>query len=162
MDTLKKLETSHTLWSVIDDEAILEPYSGRYSSHIKNAILFEISEDDEDGTYPRVCDYIRLTNAIESEGTSAYLNRCAKRKKLSFEFMGVTITRTAEYEDNAVIEFKTPIDVVFGRVGEEPIIRKVKKMTGEFTHDWFWRNNGRQDKVANGFEIWFNIKECLE
>ena len=46
MDTLKKLETSHTLWSVIDDEAILEPYSGRYSSHIKNAILFEISEDD--------------------------------------------------------------------------------------------------------------------
>jgi hypothetical protein len=35
-------------------------------------------------------------------------------------------------------------------------------MTGEFTHDWFWRNNGRQDKVANGFEIWFNIKECLE
>jgi hypothetical protein len=34
-------------------------------------------------------------------------------------------------------------------------------MKGEFTHDWFWTRNGRQDKMANGFEIWFSIKEYL-
>ena len=162
MDTVKKLETSHALWNVVEDGAPLEPYTGRNSSHIEKAILFESSSDDEDGTYPRVSDYTRLANAIDSDGTSAYLNRCGRRKKLNFDFMGVNVTRTAEYEDKAVIEFKEPIDVVFGRVGEEPIIKKVKKIRGEFTHDWYWTRNGRQTKIANGFKIWFNIKEYLE
>ena len=155
------METSHSLWNIIEDNAAFAGYT-RKGFDIKNAMLFEISSDDEDGTYPRVCDYTRLANAIDGDGVSAYLNRCAKRNKLNFNFMGVKVIRDAAYEDKATIEFAEPINVVFGQIGEERIIKKVKKMKGEFTHEWFWTKRGRQQKIANGFEIWFNVKEYLE
>ena len=157
------MESTHTLWDVIEEGKVLSPYTGSHSSpHIRKAILFEISEDTEDGTYPRVSDYVRLTNKIEANGTSVWVNRLTrKRNKKSIEFFGCKIERSADYEDEATIEFATPIQVIFGYVGDEPIIKEIKKIKGEFTHDWFWMKSGRQDKVANGFEIWFNIKEFL-
>jgi len=48
--------------------------------------------------------------------------------------------------------------MVFGYVGERAVIEKVKKIEGEFTHDWFFKKSGRQDKIANGFEIWFEVQ----
>ena len=156
------MESTHTIWDIIEENKTLLPYSGGYSSHIKKAILFEISDDNEDGTYPRVSDYTRLANQIDNDGTSAWVNRLTrKRNKKTIEFYGCKIERSADYEDEAIIEFATPIQVIFGYVGDEPIVKEVKKIKGEFTHDWFWSKNGRQDKIANGFEIWFNIKEFL-
>jgi hypothetical protein len=156
------MDSTHTLWDVIEEGKVLSPYTGANSSHIRKAILFEISEDTEDGTYPRVSDYTRLANQIENDGTSAWVNRLTrKRNKKTIEFYGCKIERSADYQDEAIIEFATPIPVVFGYVGDEPIIKEVSKIKGEFTHDWFWMKNGRQDKIANGFEIWFNIKEFL-
>jgi len=76
--------------------------------------------------------------------------------------MGCTIVREKEYEDEAIVEFTEPIDVVLDYIGGEPVVKKVKKIKGEFTHDWFWIRGGRQDEIANGFEIWFNIEEYLE
>ena len=157
------METTHSIWDIIEEDKVLDPYTRKHSYHIKNSILFEISDDNEDGTYPRVCDYTRLANKIDSDGTSVWVNRLtSKKNKKNIEFWGCQIQRTAEYEDEATIEFKTPIKVIFGYIGDEPIIKEVKKIRGEFTHDWFWTKNGRQDKIANGFEIWFNIKEFLE
>jgi hypothetical protein len=156
------METTHTLWEIIEEEKVLSPYTGSNSSHITNGILFEISEDNEDGTYPRVSDYTRLANQINNDGTYAWVNRLTrKRNKKTIEFYGCKIERSADYQDEATIEFETPIKVIFGYIGEEPIIKEVKKIKGEFTHDWFWMKNGRQNKIANGFEIWFNIKEFL-
>ena len=156
------MKTSHAVWNVLEDGELLEPISPKNSSHIKNAILFEVSDDNEDGTYPRVSDYVRLVNKIENEGTSVWVNRLTRKKnKKSIGFMGCNITRTSDYEDSAVIEFNEPIKVVFGYIGDSPIIKEIKKIRGEFTHDWFWTRNGRQDKVANGFEIYFNIKEYM-
>jgi len=157
------METTHTLWDILDEGKVLEPHTGRYASHIKNSILFEISSDDEDGTYPRVCDYTRLANRLDRDGTSCWVNRLSKKKnKNNIEFWGCNIKRSADYQNEAVIEFPEPIQVLFGYIGEEPIIKEVKKIRGEFTHDWFWTRNGRQEKIANGFEIWFNIEEYLE
>lgn len=156
------MDSTHTLWDVIEEGKVLSPYTGSNSSHIRKAILFEISEDTEDGTYPRVSDYTRLANQIDNDGTSAWVNRLTrKRNKKTIEFYGCKIERSADYQDEAIIEFATPIQVIFGYVGDAPIVKEVKKIKGEFTHDWFWSKNGRQDKIANGFEIWFNIKEFL-
>jgi hypothetical protein len=156
------METTRSLWEVIEDEKVLDPYTGNHSSHIKNAILFEMSDDCEDGTYPRVCDYTRLANKIDADGTSAWVNRLSRKKnKKTIEYYGCKIQREADYEDNAIIEFAKPIKVIFGYIGEDPIIKEVNKVKGEFTHDWFWMKNGRQDKIANGFEVWFNITEYL-
>jgi len=157
------METTHRIWDIIDEDKILDPYTPKHSHHIKNSIMFEISDDNEDGTYPRVCDYTRLANRLDADGTSAWINRLTRKKnKKSIDFGGCKIIRSADYEDSAIIEFETPIKVIFGYIGSDPIIREVKKIRGEFTHDWFWMKNGRQDKIANGFEIWFNINEYVE
>jgi hypothetical protein len=72
------------------------------------------------------------------------------------------IIRDSKWDSEATLEFKEPIDVVIGKIGEKLIIEKVKKIRGEFQHDWFWTRNGRQDKIANGYEIWFVINSYLE
>ena len=81
---------------------------------------------------------------------------------MEIDFCGVKITRGRDWDTEATLEFKEPIEVVMGHVGETPTVVKVKKIKGEFTHDWFFRKSGRQDKIANGFEIWFEIKKYLE
>jgi hypothetical protein len=156
------MKTTHSIWNIIDDGEILEPAKGTMGS-CKNGILFEISSDDEDGTYPRVSDYVRFANKLDEEGASYFINRCTRKKnKKVVDFMGIKIIRNNDWDDRAILEFKEPIKVVMGKIGEEKVIREVKKIRGEFNHDWFWMKNGRQDKIANGFEIWFNIEEYLE
>jgi hypothetical protein len=155
------MKTSHSLWHIIDDGEVLEPVKSSCSS-IARGILFEISQDSDDGTFPRVSDYTRFVNKLEEEGTSYFLNRCTrKRNKLKIDFMGVTIIREKDWDDRAILEFEKPIQVAMGKIGDELVIREVKRIRGEFNHDYFWVNNGRQDKMANGFEIWFNIHEYL-
>lgn len=157
------MKTTHSIWEVIDEGTVLRPHSGNHSHHIKHAILFEISDDCEDGTYPRVSDYTRLANKIDADGPAAWINRLTRKKnKLKIDFEGCTIIRDAAWKDEAILEFKEPIEVLFAYIGETPLVRDVKKIKGEFVHDWFWLKSGRQDKIANGFEIWFNIHEYLE
>jgi hypothetical protein len=157
------METSSSIWEILDEGKVLSPISLKNSYHIKNSMLIEISEDTDDGTFPRVSDYKRFANSLDDQGTSYFVNRLTRKKnKLKVDFWGATITRDADYETKAIIEFKDPIKVVMGYVGEKPIIEEVKKIEGEFTHDWFWRKSGRQQDIANGFEIWFNIEKYLE
>jgi len=160
MEAKTKIETTSTLWGITDEGLVLETCNRVH--HISKGILFEISEDGDDGTFPRVCDYMRYANSLEREGTSYYLNRLTRKKnKYVVEIEGVKIIREASYETKAIIEFPEPIEVIVAVIGDEPVIKKIKSFEGEFIHDWFWRNDGRQDKIANGFEIWFNIEKFL-
>jgi hypothetical protein len=152
------MKTTHSIWHILDDGEAFEGVNIS-SSFIKNGMLFEISEDTDDGTFPRVSDYMRFANSLNSEGASYFLNRLTKKKnKLELDFCGVKITRKNQWDTKAILEFKEPIEMVFGYVGERAVIEKVKKMEGEFTHDWFFKKSGRQDKIANGFEIWFEVQ----
>ncbi len=155
------MKTSHSLWHIIDDGEVLEPAKDSCSS-IAKGILFEISQDTDDGTYPRVSDYVRFVNKLDVDGASYFINRCTRKKnKKVVDFMGVKIIREHDWETEAILEFEKPIQVMMGKIGDEPIIREVKKIRGEFNHDYFFTRGGRQDKLANGFEIWFNIQEYL-
>lgn len=156
METITK-ETSGQLFLIVEDELIFEPYrevnsiAGRFMS-------IEHCDDGEDGTWPRISDYIRLTNRMDSEGTSAFLDWYTGRKKKSDNGY-CTIIRESKYGCDATLVFKKPITVCFGKVGEELVTRQVSKITGEFTHEWFWMKGiRRQDKVANGFEVYFDCK----
>jgi hypothetical protein len=73
------MKTTHTIWEILDEKVALEPFTCR-QTHIKDGILFETSEDTEDGTYPRVCDYMRFANSLDREGTSYFLNRLTRKK----------------------------------------------------------------------------------
>ena len=153
------MTTTHTIWGILDGDG---PLKGIRFGESANALNFEVSQDTDDGTYPRLCDYMRDINALENEGTSHFLNRLTRKKnKLKIVYEGVTIIRDSKWSTDAVLEFKEPIDVVVGTVGERLIIEKVQRIKGEFDHDYFWTKNGLQDKVANGYEIWFKIKEYL-
>jgi hypothetical protein len=155
------MKTTHSIWHILDDGEVFEG-ANISSSFIKNAMLFEISEDTDDGTFPRVSDYMRFANSLDSDGTSYFLNRLSRKKnKLELDFCGVKITRESQWDCKAILEFPEPIDVIMGHVGEKAIIEKVKRIQGDFTHDWFFRKSGRQDKIANGFEIWFEVEKYL-
>ena len=155
------MTTTHSIWEILDEGVTFEPVDLK-SSFIKNAMLFEISEDTDDGTFPRVSDYTRFANSLDSEGTSYFINRLSRKKnKLELDFCGVKITRGSQWDCKAILEFPEPIDVIMGYVGEKAIVEKVKRIQGDFTHDWFFRKSGRQDKIANGFEIWFEVEKYL-
>ena len=149
------METAHSIWGVLDGDG---PLKGIKMDFGNNCMLFEVSQDTDDGTYPTVASYTRDANGLDDEGASHFLNRLTRKKnKLEIEYDGVKIIRECRWDTKATLEFKEPIDVVIGQVGDKTIIEKVTKIGGEFTHDWFWSKNGRQDKIANGYEIWFVI-----
>lgn len=95
---------------------------------------------------------------MESDGTSAFLDwYCGKKIKSDNGYC--VITRKTKYGVDATIEFKSPITIVFGKVGEELVTKQVSKITGEFTHEWFWmKGERRQNRYANGFEIFFDCQ----
>jgi hypothetical protein len=155
------MTTTHSIWEILDEGVTFDPVDLK-SSFIKNAMLFDISEDTDDGTFPRVSDYTRFANSLDGNGTSYFLNRLSRKKnKLELDFCGVKITRGSQWDCKAILEFPEPIDVIMGYVGEKAIVEKVKRIQGEFTHDWFFKKSGRQDKIANGFEIWFEVEKYL-
>jgi hypothetical protein len=126
-------------------------------------MLFEVSQDTDDGTYPTVASYTRDANALDREGASHFLNRLTRKKdKTLLEYDGVKIIRENKWTEEAVLEFKEPIEILFAYIGETPVVRDVKKIKGTFVHDWFWTKNGRQDRIANGYEIWFVVESYLE
>lgn len=155
------MKTTHSIWSLLDGDS---PLKGTSTQFGRECILFEISQDTDDGCYPRLCDWMRHANSLDSEGTSHWLNRLTRKKnRLSIPYYGgVTIKRDSEWSTDAVLEFDSPIQVVMGMIGERPIIDEVKKIKGSFDHDWFFTRAGRQSKIANGYEIWFSIDEYLE
>ena len=155
------METAHSIWEVTDMEL---PFKGVKFMESQNAMLFDIHEDTDDGTYEKVADWKRFVNKLDNEGTAFFINKLAgkgKRKKTMIEAYDVTIFRKSEWDTDATIEFKEPITVVIGKVGDVEITAEVKRIRGEFDHDYFFKKNGRQQELANGFEIWFKVNEYL-
>lgn len=155
------MEKTHTVWGILYGDG---PFEGVKTHFGRDSMLFEVSQDTDDGTYPTLASYMRDANALENEGASHFLNRMTRKKdKTKIEYDSrMTIIRDSKWNDEAILEFKEPVEIVIGKIGGRPIIEKVKRIKGEFCHDWFWTRNGRQSKIANGYEIWFNIQEYLE
>lgn len=157
------MKTTHSIWDILEEGTVLLPITLQWSNHIKNSILFDVHQDTDDGSFPRVSDWTRFANKIDNDGVYRFLNGLTRKKnKLNIRYDQCIIIRDKDWDDEAVIEFDAPIQVVFGHIGDEPIIKEVKKIKGEFTHDWFYTKCGAQDKIANGVEIYFNIHEYLE
>jgi len=153
---------SHVVWNIVEDKEVFEPIKS-VNGVTGTYMLMEMIEDSHDGTFPRVSDYTRLANRIDKEGISEYLTWIStkKSKKLVSNTGYCTIERTSKFSNEAVIKFETPIKMCFGVVNGEQIIQEIDQIKGEFDHEWFWMKNGRQDKIANGFEVYFNCKNFV-
>jgi hypothetical protein len=154
------ISKSSTIWEINDGEAFDPIKSIHNGATTGMLMLWDVHEDSDDGTFPRVSDWTRLCNRISNSGVSEYLTWISNKKgNLVAKTYYGTIERTAKYSNEAVITLSKPIQVIFGEVNGEPIIKEVDKIHGEFHCDWYWRQNGRQDKYANGLEIFFNCKK---
>ena len=151
------MKTTHSIWSLLDGDG---PLKGLKMDFGDNCMLVEVSQDTDDGTYPTIASYTRDANALDREGASHWINRLTRKKdKTQIEFYdGVKIIREDKWSHAAVLEFEEPVEVVLGYLDETPFVINAKKIKGEFIHDWFWTKNGRQDRIANGYEIWFKIE----
>lgn len=147
------------LWNAMDDgTALVGIPTGGYD----NSILIEVSEDTDDGTFPTLASYTRTINQIEDTGISAWINRWTRKKsKLEIDLGDYKIIREDKYSTTAILEFKEPITIWHTQVGETPVTSKVKRIEGELFHDYYFTRNGRQNKIANGFEVWFSMTKYL-
>jgi hypothetical protein len=153
------MEKTVNLWGAIDGEVLC----GITTVGMDNAVLFDINEDTDDGTFPTLASYTRAINRIENEGITSWLNRMTRKKsKLVIDLGEFKIIRDGAASTEAIIEFEKPIEVWHAKVGETQVTSQVKRIKGEFFHDYFFKKSGRQDKIANGFEVWFSIGEYLE
>lgn len=158
METIEITKTV-TLWDAVECGEVLSPVSSIYQGSTNgNFMLFEMFEDGDDGTFPRVSDFMRVVNAINKEGASAYL-RWIGRSKMKFNQGYCTVEREGKFSNNATLTFDKPISIVVAEVNDKPVIIQANKIEGEFFVDWFWRKGGRQDKVANGCEVWFDCQK---
>lgn len=157
-DTDTTIETSGQLFLIVEDGAIFEPYN-KVNEIGGKFLSFERCADDEDGTFPNITSYIKLVNRMDKDGTVAFLSWYGG-SKMKFDSGYCTVIRTgSKYGCSATLEFKKPITVLFGKVGDKMITEQVTKIHGEFTHEWFWmKGTRRQDQVANGFEVYFDCK----
>ena len=153
------MERTNNLWTAVEEKGILvtRPVNG-----YDNAVLVDQHEDVDDGTFPRVADWTRTVNQIEDSGIQAWINRWTrKRSKLEIDLGEFKIIRESADSAEATLHFKEPITVWLAKIGETNITSPVTKIKGEFFHDYYFIKGGRQDKIANGFEVWFSIKEYL-
>lgn len=147
------MKTSHSIWEIEEGAAICA---------LDRGILFEISEDTDDGWYPTVASWVKAVTRLDENGADSWINSLTRKKnKGKIDYCGVTIVRSAEWCTAAIIEFNEPVTVVMGKVGDTLVTAQVSRIQGEFEHDFYFRRKGRQNKVANGFEIWFKPTSYL-
>lgn len=155
---MQTTETSCCLSSIVDGEEIFSPVN-KVNSTSGKWMLFETTEDTEDGTFPEVAEYVSLVKEMDDEGTNAFLNWHGGQE-LEFDNGYCKVSRKSKHNTTATLVFSKPIEIVVAELNGEPVTIKANKITGEFTHEWYWfKNNGRQDKVANGFNVWFDCQK---
>lgn len=167
---MEKLETctsspiyagTSAIWDIVENDELFNPIKSIYGGFTSGKfMLFDTHEDWHDGCFPRVSDWTRLCNRIDKYGESEYLTWISSKKnKLVADTCYCKIVRESKWESQATLYFEKPIKVIFGEVNGEPIVKEVNKIKGEFHIDWLWRLSGRQDKIANGIEVYFDCQE---
>jgi hypothetical protein len=152
-----KVETTFQLYKVIEDGEVFKPLKS--VNQIPGKFLsFEYFQDTDDGTFLRVSDYTRLVNRMENYGTAEYLTWAGSRK-LQFDTGYCQVIRESKYSTKATLLFPRPIQMILDYVNDQPILTEVDRIEGEFTHEWGWLKKGRQDKLANAVEIYFDCQQ---
>ena len=78
------MKAVHSIWNLLDGDG---PLRGIKTDFGQSCMLFEVSQDTDDGTYPRLCDWMRDANALDENGSSHFINRLTRKKdKLTIPF----------------------------------------------------------------------------
>ncbi len=153
------METTTSIWGAVEDNEVLLPMRS-INQGLENGqwMAFERVSDDEDGTFPRISDYTRLANKIDNDGVSAFLT-WQGGSKLKYDSGYCTVVRESKWDDEATLFFKEPITIQVAEVNGEPVTVQVDSIKGRFSCEWYWSKNGRQDKIANICEVYFDCQD---
>lgn len=159
---MKNENTTSCIYNL--DDNLLEPAKGYYKD--RDRIYIDTTEDGDDGTWSRVSDYVKFCNKVDNRDYRAVQNfLVGKRKKLDCgEF--ILSKETIQYADGLMIEFKKPQKVVFGSYTKDNktvlVTEEIKAVKGKLSHDFYYfKNTGRQDKIANGIELFIEELEFI-
>jgi len=156
METI--LNTSSSIWEITEGQDV---YFEPIEVQNEKSLLLEIIQDDEDGTFPSVRSYVNLIKKMDFDGASAFLDWYGA-KKLKFDNGYANIIRESKFSNKITLTFKEPIKMIFGYVGDEPVVKEIKSIKGNVTWEAFWMGGKRrQNEYCNGIEVYLQIEKCF-
>jgi len=143
----EKIELTSQIYWAIEEWEILDIRWDKKS-------FFESFDDWMDWVFPRVNEWTKFANKIDKEWIEWWVKRNVKYYWFS---------KVEETSDCNTFELtlKDPIKVCMWNVWERLIVEEAKKIRVEFTYEWYFTKNWRQDKIANWIEILCRFKDIL-
>lgn len=142
--TMTQIKTSTSIFAIAEDEAAIP-----FEKGLK--LFIDQTEDTDDGTWTRVSDYTRFCNRVDSGDTKAIQNFLIGNRRKSLDYGAFFLTKDSD--DGFIVTFISPVKVLFGEISGEPVVKTIKELKGKISWDFFFKRNGRQDKIANGIEF---------
>lgn len=149
------MTTNNEIYAIVDDGDILLPSRDNY-------ITIETHQDSDDGTFPKVNDYIKFYNKVRNNGIEHWLNYYDYDKDNNhIKFDGFVFTPKHEKSEFGVLKFDKPIKVCFGKIGDKLVIDEVSEIRGHFDFECWFVKNGLQNKLPNVIRLLFQIEEYI-
>ncbi len=142
--TINNMETTNNfIFAVLDDEAL---------DFTSNRINFEVLDDTMDGCFARVCDWTRFANRINNN----WIDEWFKKNWKYYEW----ITKVEQINNSTRFKIYTKnVKWFFATIGDKQLIESINGFTADINFEWYWTKNGRQNKIANWIDIYFeNVK----
>ena len=136
----------YSIWAITEDNETLAT---------KDRLLLDIIEFGEIG-FERKSDWVRFCNKLNSYNITPLRRRTIGDKKEGFYYANIKF----DYS-NVTISFENPISVVFGEIGNEYVISKVKEIKGLISWEWFYSKNNELE-IANICEVFLTDIKFLK
>lgn len=150
MDTIRvnkeNANLGYSIWEIIEDNETLGA---------KDRLLLDIIQFGEIG-FERKSDWVRFCNKLDSCNITPLRRRFIGDKEEGFYYAKIKF----DYS-KVTISFDEPIFVVFGEVGDEYIVSKVKEIKGLISWEWFYSNNNELE-IANICEVFLTDIKFLK
>jgi hypothetical protein len=152
------MNVSCNLFEIVEDQIAFDPLhsiNGQRGKYLR----FEHLSQTDDGTFPRLCDWKKFMNRIDKYGISEFLTWVSRKSdRLVSDYDYCTIHRESKFDDEAIIKFKEPIEIIVAYVNDNPITIQADEIHGCFSYEWYWLTNLRTNH-ANAIEIYFDCQK---
>lgn len=147
------MTTSNEIYAIVDDGDVLLPSKD-------NCIIIETHHDSDNGTFPKVSNYVKFYNKVTNDGIEHWL-KSLMTNSCVIQGEGYKFTLANKWDTSAILKFDKPIKVCFGKIGDKLVIDEVSEIKGHFEYDTWWLKNGAQNKLPNVMQLLFQIEEYI-
>lgn len=131
-----------SIWNLVDDESSAVLSTSKF--------MFDYHDHKDDGKFPTKASWTKFINQLDRDSTHGLVKWLFKRKRTA-DWGEFTLTNVDNW-GKVKIKFKQPVNVIFGYVNEEPIVRQVTEILGSLDFE-FWYS--KSSTTATSVEISF-------